>query len=97
MSAYSRSVEKGDKINPPDVGTVGTSGVKIRTFTPESRAIRIVNLHASNNLLYSLDGGTTYETIGPKGLINEALHAAELYLKGSDANTGYNVRTTEAN
>ena len=94
MSAYSRSVEKGHKINPPDVGTVGTAAELIRTFSPESRAIRIINIHPSNNLLYSVDGGTVYETIGPHGEINEAISAASLYLKGSAASTGYNVRST---
>lgn len=96
MDAYSRSVERGDKVNTPDVGTVGTTGTRVRKFSKESRAIKIVNLHATNNLLFSVDGGTIYETIGPHGKIDVAVYCKELYLKGSAASTGYNVRTTEA-
>ncbi|KKM71542.1 hypothetical protein LCGC14_1429640 [marine sediment metagenome] len=95
MSAYSRSVEKGDKANPPDVGSVGTSSTLIRTFRRQSRAIRIQNRHASQNLLFSLDGGTTFETIGPFGKIDEAYRGKTLHMKGSDTGTTYDVRTTE--
>ena len=95
MGAYSRSVEKGDKANPPNVGSVGTSSTLIRTFKKECRAIRIQNRHASQNLLFSLDGGTVFETLGPFGKIDEAYHGKTLFMKGSAASTTYDVRTTE--
>lgn len=96
MSAYSRSVEAGHKVNPPDVSSVGVTAVVVRTFAKESRAIRIINRHASQNLLWSIDGGTTFETIGPTGKMDEAIRAKSLQLKGSGTSTTYDVRTTEA-
>lgn len=96
MGAYSRSVERGDKANAPDIGTVGSTGVKIRTFAKESRAIKLLNPHASQTLSYSLDGGTTYQTVGPHGKLDEALHGPSVTLKGSAAGTNYELNTTEA-
>ncbi|KKN47810.1 hypothetical protein LCGC14_0659310 [marine sediment metagenome] len=95
MGAYSRSVEIGDLANPPDVGSVNTSSTLIRTFKKQSRAVRIQNRHASQNLLFSLDGGTVFETLGPFGKIDEAYRGKTLHMKGSGASTTYDVRTTE--
>ena len=96
MGAYSRSVERGDKANTPDISTVSTAYVLVRTFKKESRAMKIVNTHSSQDLLFSLDGGTTGRTIGPHGKIDEAHRAKTLMVKGGGAGTGYNIDTTEA-
>ncbi len=96
MSAYSRSIEAGDKANAPVSSSVGTSAEIVQTFDKECRAAIIQNRHASQNLLFSFDEGVTFETIGPFGGVNETFHGKTLRLKGSAASTTYDVRTTEA-
>lgn len=94
MSAINRSFEKGDKYTGVPAQSVGTSPDRY-TFDKESRAIKLVNLHATNNLLYSIDGGTNYFTMGPHGGIDRAYRAKTLDVKGSGASTGYDLEHTQ--
>ncbi|KKN53505.1 hypothetical protein LCGC14_0602020 [marine sediment metagenome] len=95
MSALNNSINAGDKWTGSPAGSVGTAAVLAVTFKKKSKAIRLVNLHATNNLLYSLDGGSNYFTIGPNGSIDRAYRVNTLHVKGSGSSTGYDLEYTE--
>ncbi len=94
MSAINRSVEAGDKWTGFPGQSVGTTADEY-TFAKESRAIKLICRHSTNNLLYSIDGGTNYFTIGPKGAIDRTYRAKTLHVKGSGSSTGYDLEYTE--
>jgi len=77
-------------------GDVGVAAPDIDTITaPESgkfNFVRIINTHATQNLLVSWDGGTTWTTIKPAHPpYDRFIHQETFLLKGSDAVTTYDV------
>ena len=96
MGAIERAIQEGGKFGSVSPSTVGTSGVLVKTFARESRALRILNRHLTAILSYSIDGGTDYFSIGPYGQIELPLRGKTLYLKSDTASTGYDVQYVEA-
>ncbi len=96
MAAIEQALKAGGKFGSVSPGTVGTSAVRVKTFAKESRAIRILNRHATAILTYSIDGGTDYFSIGPYGQIELPLRASTLDLLSDTASTGYDVQYVEA-
>ncbi len=96
MGAIDQAIKEGGKFGAVSPSTVGTSAVRVQTFSKESRALRILNRHATAILSYSIDGGTDYFSIGPYGQIELPLRASTLDLKSDTATTGYDVQFVEA-
>jgi len=61
-------------------GTVGAAGTTI-TFTNSTKSVTIRNTHDSNNLEYSIDGGTTWLLLGPYGSITESVTLTSIRLR----------------
>ena len=94
MDALTRAIEAGHKQGSAQ-GNVGTTAVRVKNFDKESRAIRIVNRHATAILTYSIDGGTVYFGIGPYGTINLPLFGKSLDLLSDTATTPYDAQWAE--
>ena len=96
MGAIERAIAAGGKYGVVTPATVGTSGTLVHTFNKESRALRILNRHATAILSYSIDGGTDYFSIGPFGMIELPLRASTLHVKSDTVDTGYDIQFVEA-
>ena len=96
MGAIEKAIEGGGKFGVVTPATVGPSATLVKTFAKESRALRILNRHATAILQYSIDGGTDYFSIGPYGQIELPLYGSTLHLKSDTATTGYDVQFVEA-
>lgn len=70
-------------------GTVGTTPADTVTFTRKTAEFWVQNTHGANNILVSMDGGTTWWTIAPSGDVKFPARVASIQIKGSDANTTY--------
>lgn len=64
----------------PYTGTVGVGGTTI-TFSNATKSITVRNTHDSNNLEYSIDGGTTWLLLGPYGAVTETVALSSLQLR----------------
>lgn len=84
MSEYSEAIKRGLK---PQIntGTASTAAATINT-TPGAKAMKLFNRDDSEDLLYSLDGGTTYLACPPLTVVDEAIEATSILL-ATAANT----------
>ena len=69
-------------------GTVGTSAATV-TFSETSKSVLFRNTHATNDLLISFDGGSTFFTVPPGETMSIDGAAASVDVKGSAAGTTF--------
>ena len=72
----------------PFSGTLGAAVVTIN-FTGGTKYLTIKNTHDNDSLQASYDGGTTWETIHPNGLIQEPMSISSLMLRRVSGNPTY--------
>ena len=92
---YSLKIEEDEHNLGQAVGDATTIAADI-DFDPETSAIYILNNGDINDLLYSIDNGTTWLLLAPGISIERFYRTAKLKLKSSTDTTGYQVEYTQA-
>ena len=64
----------------PFIGTVAVAGTTI-TFSSSTKSVTVRNTHDTAQMEYSLDGGTTYQDLGPHGEKTETVSSSSILLR----------------
>ena len=93
MSAIRDRSKIGDKLQQWGGQALTASAI---TLTPvkEISALRIFNTSPSKVIKYSIDGGTTYLSIMPLGIIDEYYRAKTILLKTASGSANVDVEVT---
>lgn len=72
--------------------TIAAGATVSISFTNSTKSVKIQNTHDTESFTVSVDGGTTFRTIGPYGEIEEPISVSGVTLVGGTGNSSYYVR-----
>lgn len=92
----SKAIEKGARQGNPLTGTATTTEAIVKIFNKQSRAIALYNRSEDEPLLYSIDGGTTYLSVGPLASTERPYECKDFRVKTAANTAVYDFEYAEA-